>query len=78
MFTERRDYLLDMIQQLVQRITELLQRAQGQQVELEALERECERAMDDEFAVSTELLRAPATAGPPRAAAGSPPAAGAR
>lgn len=75
MFTERRDYLLDMIQQLVQRITELLQRAQGQQ---EALERECERAMDDEFAVSTELLRAPATAGPPRAAAGSPPAAGAR
>lgn len=50
MFTQRRDYLLDMIQQLMERITALLQRAQGQEVALDQLERECEHAMDDEFA----------------------------
>ena len=50
MFVERRDYLIDMIQQLMERITALLQRSQGQQVDLAELERDCERAMDDEFA----------------------------
>lgn len=49
-FTERRDYLLDMIQQLAERIVAMLQRAKGGQVELAQLERDCERAMDDEFA----------------------------
>lgn len=50
MFTERRDYLLDMIQNMMERVVAMLQRAKGQEVELAALERQCEQAMDDEFA----------------------------
>ncbi len=50
MYTQRRDYLLDMIEQLMERVAAVLRRARGEQADLQELERECARAMDDEFA----------------------------
>jgi hypothetical protein len=51
MFSDRRDYLMDAIERMVQGMLEQLRRAVGADTQqVEALERECERAMEDEFA----------------------------
>lgn len=50
MFTERRDYLMDMIERLMERVVAMLRQAKGDPANIEDLERQCERAMDDEFA----------------------------
>lgn len=56
-FVERRDYLIDMIQQIMERIVAILQRSQGREVDLAELEQDCERAMDDEFAELDRRMR---------------------
>jgi hypothetical protein len=50
MFTDRQDYLMQMIERLVAGIIEQVRRTLGgDPKQLEALERDCAQAMDDEF-----------------------------
>lgn len=50
MFTDRRDYLMEMIERVVQALIEQVRKGLGDTERIDELERDVEQAMDDEFA----------------------------